>query len=168
MKYFIASFLICLSFAACQKEPDHKYRQAVRNYLSNLNHLVTDEIKWGTPDSIFSSNSLEIFRDYFIEKAWNQIDDLYSELFSLPINSPKSKILQDSISKVRDEITLINSNADAKIHEAKPNRIGLEFEYILDNGGHADLIFVFNEKGDEVSHAQSLNGYYIRLHEQEK
>ena len=113
MKYFITILLIGLSLTACMSEPHHKQRQAVRNYLAELNHYVVEEINWGTPDSVFSS---------------------------YPLNN---------------------------IHEGKPNRIGIEFEYLLDNGGHGDLIFVFDEKGKRISHAQSLNGYYIKLYKRE-
>lgn len=168
MRNCIAVLLICLLFVACKVEPYHKQREAVRDYLSNLNHQVTDEINWGVPDSVFSSYQLELSRDYFTTKAWNRIDDLYVELFSLDINSPQRKILSDSIAQLRSEISRINNNADAKMREAKPNRIGIEFEYMLDNGGHADLIFVFNENDDKISHAQSLNGYYIELKKQQK
>ena len=168
MKIRSALYVICLLFAACNTEPNHSQRQAVRDYLSSLNHQVVEEINWGTPDSVFSSYSLEIARDYFTKKARNQIDDLFAELFSLSINSPMNQILTDSISKLQAEITRINENADAKIREAKPNRIGIEFEYLLDNGGHGHLNFVFDETGKRISHAQSLNGYYIELKKAQK
>lgn len=168
MKIRFSLYLLCLLFIGCNTEPNHKERQAVRDYLASLNHQVIEEINWGEPDSVFSSYSLQIARDYFTTKAWNQIDELYVELFTLNVNSSQHKILADSISKLRAEITSINDNADAKIREAKPNRIGIEFKYILDNGGHADFIFIFNESGNQISHVQTLNGYYVELKKDQK
>ena len=157
---------LCVVLLCCSGEPDHKYRQAVRDYLATRNHIISEEISWGTPDSIFSTYNIETARDYFVQKNWSIIDDLYIDLFSLSINSPQYKVLQDSIYKLKKEIDNIEETARINIANGIPNRIGLQFEYILDNGGHANFIFVFNPDGKTVGHVQNSLGMTITLFDQ--
>lgn len=165
MKRTLLLLLICFCISGCNNiEPDHKYRQAVRDYLASKNHVIAEEIRWGTPDSVFSSFRIELARDYFVQRNWNLIDDLYFDLAFEKINSPQYKILRDSIEKLRAEIKEINAAVDRNIASGVKNRIGLEFEYILENGGHADFVFVFNEDGETVGHVQNAIGMVITLY----
>lgn len=148
--------LICFCVSGCNiVEPDHKYRQAVRDYLSEKGYVIASENMWFGVDSVFSPFNAELSYEYMSNRLWNEIDELYFESAGFRFTLKEHKALMDSIHKKRQLIDELRESLETTKTLRHKNRIGIEFDFTEKDGKEHDLVFVFNNDGETVGHVMS-------------
>ena len=137
-------------------EPDHRYRAIVRQYLRDKGNSPQQELAWSEPDSIFSHVRAKTAHDYLVGQAYNHIDEIYYELLQVDYRSPEYRIMNDSISTLRNRIFEYDQNYQELLLKGQPNRLGITLDYIDADGIQRSYTFIMTNDLTRVDHVLSF------------
>ena len=150
----VAAAALATYIIAC--EPDHRYRAIVRQYLRDKGDSPRQELAWSAPDSIFSHVRAKTAHDYLVGQADNKIDIIYYELLQVDYRSPEYRVLNDSISTLRNRIFDYDQKYLDILLKGEPNHLGINLDYIDADGIQRSYTFIMTDDLTRVDHVLSF------------
>lgn len=166
-KLYIFPFILLFFIFSCAVSKEDKAKEAVREYLQKKGVNEYTEELWGKLDSVFTPFDLDM--NYRVLNAVMKRDITRYELiitelkFNPNKNKTRIKVLNDSVSLLKDSLASIKSMYYDRLNDRKKNRLGiflkLKHNTLLGTEKTRTLTFVFDSNDSKLSVSHHLDEF---------